>query len=275
MGWLTFSMQAGFFAGPSLAGVALALLNLRVDIAVTTALLLLAVPGALAATGTRQTQRGLALMAPLRSLFGQPAFLPVIIGLVATTLVWGTVGAFLPIFGREALGLPSSQVGFLLAVQAVANGLARIPAGRLVDRAQHRWPIVFTGVIVWSVAAIILGHLDGFWAPALVMVVATPFMATAYVAIGVVFGNLSAASTRGVTMGMYGTVLFLGLAAGPLLFGPIVQNYGYAAGFTACAAVGPSASSFAVAREIVRTSSARRLKNPHASPSSALIERPV
>src|SRR5579859_8134899 len=102
MGWLTFSMQAGFFAGPSLAGVALALLNIRVDIAVTTALLLLAVPGALAATGTRQTQGGFALMAPLRSLFGQPAFLPVIIGLVGTTLVWGTVGAFLPIFGREA-----------------------------------------------------------------------------------------------------------------------------------------------------------------------------
>ena len=32
-------------------------------------------------------------------------------------------------------------------------------------------------------------------------------------------------------------MLFLGLAAGPLLFGPIVQAYGYAAGFTACAVV--------------------------------------
>ena len=31
--------------------------------------------------------------------------------------------------------------------------------------------------------------------------------------------------------------LLLGLAAGPLVFGPVVQNYGYAAGFTACAAV--------------------------------------
>jgi len=33
------------------------------------------------------------------------------------------------------------------------------------------------------------------------------------------------------------SVLFLGLAAGPLVFGPIVQSYGYAAGFTACASV--------------------------------------
>ena len=31
--------------------------------------------------------------------------------------------------------------------------------------------------------------------------------------------------------------LFLSLAAGPLAFGPVVQAYGYAAGFTACAAL--------------------------------------
>jgi MFS family permease len=147
------------------------------------------------------------------------------------------VGAFLPIFGKESLGLPSAQIGLLLAVQAVANGLARLPGGRLVDRAKRRWPIVFVGVMVFSVAAIVLGHLGGFWAPLILLVLSTPFIATAYVTIGVVFGDLSAASTRGVTMGAYGTVLFLGLAAGPLIFGPIVQSFGYAAGFTVCAVV--------------------------------------
>jgi len=150
-------------------------------------------------------------------------------------LVWGTVGAFLPIFGKESLGLPSAQIGLLLAVQAVANGLARLPGGRLVDRAKRRWPIVFVGVMVFSVGTIVLGHLNGFWAPLILLVITTPFLATAYVAMGVVFADLSAASTRGVTMGAYGTVLFLGLAAGPLVFGPIVQSFGYAAGFTACA----------------------------------------
>ena len=238
MGWLTFSMQAGFFLGPSIAGIALSVLDVRTDIAVTTALLLFTIPGALAAPRTRQSHVGFELMRPLRGLFGQRAFVPVVIGLVAATLVWGTVGAFLPIFGREQLGLPSAQVGYLLAVQAVANGLARIPAGRLVDRAAHRWPIVLTGVLAWSAATVVLGHLTGFLAPAIVLVIATPFMASVYVAIGVVFGNLSAGSTRGVTMGAYGTVLFLALAAGPLLFGPLVQSAGYAAGFTACAAVG-------------------------------------
>jgi MFS family permease len=235
MGWLTFSMQCGFFIGPSIAGLLLQWIDLRTDIAVTTAVLLLAVPGALAASTTVQSRTRLSLMQPLRALIAQRSFTPVVIGLVASTLAWGTVGAFLPIFGKEGLHLASAQIGLMLAIQAVANGLARLPGGRLVDRAKQRWPIVFVGVMVWGVAAIVLGHLDGFWAPVILLVVATPFMATAYVSIGVVFGDLSAASTRGVTMGAYGTVLFLGFAIGPLVFGPIVQAYGYAAGFTACA----------------------------------------
>jgi MFS family permease len=237
MGWLTFSIQAGFFIGPSIAGLALRWIDVRTDIAVTTALLIFTIPGALAATGTRQhSGRGLSLSGPLRALLGQRSFWPVTIGLVALTLSWGTVGAFLPIFGKEALHLPSSQVGYLLALQAVVNGLSRPPGGRLVDRARHRWPIVFTGAVVWSGAAIVLGHLTGFLWPAIVLAIATPFMATAFVAIGVVFGDLSATSTRGVTMGTYGTVLFIGLSVGPFAFGPIVQTSGYAAGFTACAA---------------------------------------
>src|SRR5216683_1252491 len=206
MGWLTMSMQAGFFIGPSIAGVLLNWLDVRTDLAVTTALLVFTIPGGLAASGTRQSsRRGLALRDPLRSLFTQAAFLPVVIGLVAASLGWGTVGAFLPIFGKEALRLPSAQVGLLLALQAVAFG-----------------------------------------------------------AMGVVFADLSAASTRGVTMGIYGTVLFLGLSAGPLLFGPVVQNYGYAAGFTACsvAAVALAIAMAAFHAEPLRRRAAVRMPPP-------------
>lgn len=238
MGWLTFSMQAGFFLGPSIAGIALRWIDVRTDIAVTTLLVALAIPGAILASGTRQHHgRGLSLREPLLALVKQRAFLPVTVGLVGMTLSWGTIGAFLPVFGKEALGLPSSQVGYLLALQAVVNGLSRPPGGRLVDRIRQRWGIVFAGIVIWSAAIAILGHLTGFVGPAIVLVLGTPFMAMGFVAIGVVFGDLSAASTRGVTMGVYGTILFAGLAAGPLIFGPLVQTYGYTAGFSACAVV--------------------------------------
>lgn len=234
LGWLTLFMQVGFTVGPALAGILLKWIDLRTDIAVTTALLALTVPGALVASQTRQhTGQGLSVTEPLRALARQAAFGPVTVGLIAMTLTWGTFGAFAPIFGRESLGLPAFQVGLLLGVQAIFNASSRPIAGRIVDRARQRWPIVFTGVVVWSLASIVLGHLTGFLLPAIVIAIGTPFIASAFVAAGVVFGDLSSASTRGVTMGIYGTVLFLGLAAGPLLFGPVVQTYGYAAGFTA------------------------------------------
>jgi len=238
MGWVTLSMQVGFTVGPALAGILLKWIDLRTDIAVTTVILAFTIPGAIAASQTRQnTGRGLTVLGPLRALASQAAFVPVTVGLIAMTLTWGTFGAFVPIFARESLGLPSFQVGLLLALQAIFNATSRPVAGRLVDRARQRWPIVFVGVVVWSVATVVVGHLTGFLVPAIVIALGTPFIATAFVAAGVVFGDLSSASTRGVTMGIYGTVLFFGLAAGPLLFGPIVQGYGYAAGFTACAVV--------------------------------------
>jgi ACS family hexuronate transporter-like MFS transporter len=256
MGWLTFSMQAGFFLGPSIAGIALRWIDVRTDIAVTTVLLVFAIPGAIAASGTRQhTGQGMSFRAPLEALFSQVAFVPVSIGLVAASLVWGTIGAFLPVFGKEALGLPSAQVGYLLALQAVVNGVSRIPGGRMVDRARHRWPIVFVGVLVWSASSIVLGHLTGFLWPAIVLAIGTPFMATAFVAMGVVFADLSASSTRGVTMGVYGTILFVGLSIGPLAFGPIVQNVGYAAGFTACGVV---ASALALVMALLHAEPLRR-----------------
>ena len=238
LGWLTFSMQAGFFLGPSIAGIALRWIDVRTDIAVTTLLLLIAIPGAFAASGTRQhTGQGISFRAPLQALMRQRAFVPVTIGLAAMTLGWGTMGAFLPVFGKEALGLPSAQVGYLLALMAVFNGVSRLPGGWLVDRAPHRWPIVFVGTLVWCAGEIVIGHLTGFFWPAVVLAVATPFMAVGFMSIGVVFADLSSASTRGVTMGVYGTILFLGLAVGPLIFGPLVQTFGYAVGFTACAVV--------------------------------------
>jgi MFS family permease len=238
MGWLTFSMQSGFFLGPAVAGVALTWIDVRADIAITTALLVFSIPGAIVASSTTQRSgQGLSLREPLRALFRQPAFMPVTIALLGMTLTWGTFNAFMPIFGKEQLGLPNSQVGYLLALQAVVNAVSRIPAGRLVDRARRRWPIVLVGAVGWCTACMVVGHLTGFLVPAIVLLIGTPFIALSFVAIGVVFADLSSASTRGVTMGMYGTVLFGGLSFGPLIFGPIVQGYGYAAGFTACAVV--------------------------------------
>src|SRR5207245_361427 len=104
-----FAIRCPF--GPALAGLALRWIDVRTDIAVTTALLVFTIPGALATSQTRQhIGQGLSLLAPLRALARQAAFTPVVIGLISMTLAWGTFGAFAPIFAREGLGLPAAQV---------------------------------------------------------------------------------------------------------------------------------------------------------------------
>src|SRR5207237_239307 len=70
------------------------------------------------------------------------------------------------------------------------------------------------------------------------LALSVPVLATVYLALGVVFTNLSTADTRGVAMGVYGMVLYLGLGVGPVVFGAVIERAGYLAGFTACAVTG-------------------------------------
>jgi MFS family permease len=236
MGWVTLSMQLGFLAGPAIAGVLLQFIDLKTDLALTCILYAVA----LATTvmfprGRGRAAAGWNIVASLQEVARSPGFWPVVIGLFASTIVWGTVQAYLPLFAKEILLLPGAAIGYLLAIQAVSNGLSRIPGGWIVDRAPRKGPIVAAGVVVYSAAVIVLPHLHGFWLPAIVLALGVPALATAFIAISVSFSNLASPERRGVAMGMYGTVLYLGLAVGPAVFGGIMGTSGYVAGFTACA----------------------------------------
>lgn len=236
MGWATLGMQVGFLAGPAVAGVLLTVVDLRGDLAVTSALYAIGLVVALGFPSERvHPERGIDVIGPLRELAVGRGFWAVVLGLFAATLLWGTVQAYLPLFGKEVLRLPGAAIGYLLALQAISNGLARIPGGRLVDRAPQKGRIVAAGILVYAVVVFLLPHTAGFWAPAVLLVGGVPFLATAFVAITVAFSQLSPPDRRGVAMGVYGTTLFVGLAVGPLAFGPVMSSSGYAAGFGLCA----------------------------------------
>ena len=238
MGWLTLAFQVGFLAGPAGAGIALQWLSLQTTLLATCGLF----TAALLATwwiraGGRQDV-GWNIAGPLREIARRRTLLLGGIGLFGATLLWGTVQAYLPLFGKEQLRLPDTQIGYLIAIQAVANGLARIPGGRLVDRVPKRGPIVVVGLAAYAVSLAVLPHLSGFWSTSALLALSVPLLATVYLALGVVFANLGTPETRGVAMGVYGTVLFIGLGSGPPVFGAVMERAGYVAGFTACAAAG-------------------------------------
>jgi MFS family permease len=239
IGWLTLSFQFGFLAGPALAGISLNFLSLQqalvasaVPFAITAVLALVGVPRGRRAAGSWNVG------GPLRDLVRQPGFAAITLALLGGTLVWGTQQAYLPTFGTEQLGIPAASVGYMIAVQAVANGLSRLPAGRLVDRARSPGAIVVAGLASYSVALALLPHTSGFWEPTILLTVAIPPAAAMFIALGVAFNGFAAPQARGLAMGLYSTVLFLGLGAGPAAFGPVMDGAGYTWGFTACAITG-------------------------------------
>jgi MFS family permease len=239
MGWLTLAMQVGFLVGPALAGISLQWLNLQEVLAASGLLYGLALVMTLVGISSAPAMdREWDLITPLRQIVRQPGFLPVTVGLLGATLLWGTLQAYLPLYGKEVLSLPAAQIGYMIAIQAVANGLARIPGGRLVDRTRRRGWIVIVGLSVFALCLALLPHLTGFWPTTLLLVASVPVLATVYIALSVVFTNLATEETRGVTMGIYGSVLYLGLGAGPVIFGTVMERSGYVAGFTACAVTG-------------------------------------
>lgn len=233
MGWLTLSMQMGFLIAPALAGQALHVLSVERDILVTAVLYVVSLV-ALPSVG-RAAARGVGPIRPIVELLRQPGLPAAAVALLAGSLIWGTLQGFLTIFGKESLGLPGPQIGLLFALQAAANGLSRIPAGRLVDRVRRRTGLISVTILGFSGSIAILPHLHGFWLPALVLVAPMPLLAIAFIAVSVEFTNLATPQSRGVAMGLYGTFLYIGLGTGPLVFGPVMQNAGYVAGFTACA----------------------------------------
>ena len=70
----------------------------------------------------------------------------------STTLLSGTMQAYLPVLGEQQPGLPPEQVGCMTTIQAVASGLARIPGGQIVDRPPRRILLIVCGPRVYAVA---------------------------------------------------------------------------------------------------------------------------
>ena len=241
MGWFTLAMQLGFLAGPALAGILLGILHSNYSLVILLTALPFSLAFALSLTSVSRRMpaevRRLELVGPLRSLWQQPGFLALLVGLLAATMLWGTYQAYIPLVGKRVFGLAPAQIGYLLALQSIANGASRVPAGRLTDRVKRKGPLVALTLAGFAAGQLVLAHLTGFWAPALLLIVTVPLIATGFVAIGVVFAQIAPREGRGVAMGVYSTVLYLGLGLGPALFAALMDR-SFSLGFTASALLG-------------------------------------
>ena len=151
---------------------------------------------------------------------------------ISGLLIQGVVFSFFPLLGHDR-GLSPAAIGLVFLILGLANTLARLPAGWLVDRTGRPAPWAVIGVLVASVVTIVLPRVGGQLPLFLLMAVFGGMSGIAFVAVGVGLASATTPATRGLVMGGYSTCLYLGFALGSFGLGPVITQHGHAAGFAA------------------------------------------
>ena len=118
---------------------------------------------------------------------------------ISGLLIQGVVFSFFPLLGHDR-GLSPAAIGLVFLILGLANTLARLPAGWLVDRTGRPVPWAVIGVLVASVVTIVLPRVGGQVPLFLLVAVFGGMSGIAFVAVGVGLASATTPATRGLVM---------------------------------------------------------------------------
>jgi MFS family permease len=144
-------------------------------------------------------------------------------------LAGGALMAFLPIYGTQ-VGLSAAQVGILFGVQGGSALVAKPLMGRLSDRMGRR-PLIIMGLLGCALTFAMIPAVTGF--PALLVLAAGFGLGEAILAssTSALVADLYQARSLGSAMGVFGTIMDVGHASGPILAGLLISAFGYLTAF--------------------------------------------
>jgi MFS family permease len=154
------------------------------------------------------------------------------LGLAVTVLGIAGIAYWLPTFFERDFGLSAASAAALTAVAAITAGVVgALVGGTLGDRIEARRP---GGRIALTAGAVVVGTLlavTGFAVPVLpvtagMVTVAATLLSIAFPNLAAVAAEVLPARRRGTGFAMFGFVLTLGSAAGPLVIGAVSQASG-------------------------------------------------
>jgi MFS family permease len=170
----------------------------------------------------------------------------------------GTLNAFLPLYGRDVLGLTVTELGWLFGVQTVTTLAVRPAIGYLSDRLGRRWVIV-TGLVVCSAAVLLVSVATSVWEIVAAVLAYAAGVATTTAATSAYITDMTRRARYGAAHGVCGTIYDIGDALGPIVAGVLVAAVGYNRMFQVMAAVAfTMAAAFAAASRIGVTNDAAR-----------------
>ena len=142
----------------------------------------------------------------------------------------GMFVTFVPVHAHEQ-GIGAGEIGLIFGAQALFNALSRIPFGRLSDSVGQRSHLVVIGLI--GLAASIAGFgisstIASFIACAIGMGVS---MGLAFTTIGALISQVVSPDDRGLAMGGYNTMIYLGMMLSSLVMGIVIRSLGFPLSF--------------------------------------------
>jgi len=148
---------------------------------------------------------------------------------------YGAFLGFLPIYAKN-VGLNLAEIAIVLGAQLIFAMAAKPISGTVSDRI-GRIPVIVIGLLLCAAALPLVFRSESLTA----FVLAAPLLGLGVGAVTPVTNALTAdlASARGLgaAMGVFGTVLDIGEAAGPMIAGILIGGLGYAATFDVLAAM--------------------------------------
>ena len=166
-----------------------------------------------------------------RDLFNRRAWLPFVLALSASS-AFTVILTFLPLL-VEVRG--HGNAGLFFTVYSLITLVVRVVAGRSSDRFGRGVAIV-PGLIATGAALAVLALFEspvGFWAAAVVFGLGFGVSNPALSALSV---EVVPADQRGSAIATYVAGFELGIGAGSIAFGPILQSYGFSTAFLIAAA---------------------------------------
>ncbi len=243
-GWYTMALYGGMTLGPAVGGFLGTALGLRSVFLVASGLIFAMFLVAFAFLPAQSVGhcRGVVRPAILSSLMKFTKNRQLVACLVATfggCMGFGMFITFMPLYMQQ-LKMDTGQVGFVFAAQAVANGLSRLPTGKLSDRIADRSVLVSSGLAVFALTLASFGichSVLSLMATAAVMGIS---LGIAFTVICTLIVDIVPMDLRGLAMGCYNTSVYAGMMLSSIGMGPVIREKGYRAGFFLIGAVAAS-----------------------------------
>ncbi len=144
------------------------------------------------------------------------------------------VRTFLPLYFIDVLGFTSEKSGVLYSIMLLGGVLGPFFWGYLSDR-MNRKPLIIGIMVASSAGYLLLNYLTGYWALAVLLFV-IGFMVQTVIVQSVLSDSVERSQLDQI-FGLYFTIGFTIASFSSIIFGYVIELYGFNWGFTYIAAV--------------------------------------